>query len=297
MSVLFQKPSEGVGRSAGAAPNPQTESLQYQRYLNYLIGFSALPCTLIWWSVEATSDAKLKKPGQYSRRKPRWRVHPPHVEDARERVRRAAAALSDKLTSAADKASLWPSPPFGQVLYVVLPKSAASAGDGLSKLLGSVRWETGRCLAFCRLLGAAVLGTAGSAPMAVRKLETLEDDECVDIFCSLYRQSSLSPTMTVPCEIAQSMHYQQRYAVPAEAHPRGCGEAMLQDYRKQADPTTLSKDPIGIIFKDGDDSQTGYAHPAGDLQHRVKHRGMIEIVKDATTIANIQQSCRSTGRF
>lgn len=34
-------------------------------------------------------------------------------------------------------------------------------------------------------------------------------------------------------EIAQSMHYQQRYAVLLEAYLRGCGEAMLQDYRKQ----------------------------------------------------------------
>lgn len=34
-------------------------------------------------------------------------------------------------------------------------------------------------------------------------------------------------------EIAQSMHYQQRYAVLLEAYLRGCGEAMLQDFRKQ----------------------------------------------------------------
>lgn len=34
-------------------------------------------------------------------------------------------------------------------------------------------------------------------------------------------------------EIAQSMHYQQRYAVLLEAYLRGCGEGMLQDFRKQ----------------------------------------------------------------
>lgn len=34
-------------------------------------------------------------------------------------------------------------------------------------------------------------------------------------------------------EIAQSMHYQQRYAVLLEAYLRGCGEDMLRDFRKQ----------------------------------------------------------------
>lgn len=34
-------------------------------------------------------------------------------------------------------------------------------------------------------------------------------------------------------EIAQSMHYQQRFAVLLEAYLRGCGEDMLQDFRKQ----------------------------------------------------------------
>ncbi len=29
------------------------------------------------------------------------------------------------------------------------------------------------------------------------------------------------------------MHYQQRYAVLLEAYLRGCGEDMLQDFRKQ----------------------------------------------------------------
>lgn len=34
-------------------------------------------------------------------------------------------------------------------------------------------------------------------------------------------------------EIAQSMHYQQRYAVLLEAYLRGCGEDMLKDFKKQ----------------------------------------------------------------
>lgn len=33
------------------------------------------------------------------------------------------------------------------------------------------------------------------------------------------------------------MHYQQRYAVILEAYLRGCGEAMLQDFRKQVEIT------------------------------------------------------------
>lgn len=39
-------------------------------------------------------------------------------------------------------------------------------------------------------------------------------------------------------EIAQSMHYQQRYAVLLEAYLRGCGEDMLQDFRKQVSNTS-----------------------------------------------------------
>jgi len=34
-------------------------------------------------------------------------------------------------------------------------------------------------------------------------------------------------------EIAQSMHYQQRFAVILEAYLRGCGKAMLHDFMKQ----------------------------------------------------------------
>lgn len=33
------------------------------------------------------------------------------------------------------------------------------------------------------------------------------------------------------------MHYQQRYAVILEAYLRGCGEVMLQDFRKQVEIT------------------------------------------------------------
>uniref|UniRef100_A0A8D3E3S0 Phosphatidylinositol 4,5-bisphosphate 3-kinase catalytic subunit gamma isoform n=1 Tax=Scophthalmus maximus TaxID=52904 RepID=A0A8D3E3S0_SCOMX len=260
--------------------------------------------------------------------------------------------------------------------------------------------------------------------MAVRKLETLEDDDVLRYLLQLvqavkfepYHDSALVRFLLkralrskrighflfwfLRSEIAQSMHYQQRYAVLLEAYLRGCGEAMLQDYRKQvemtealqkvtremkamsadkyditaqvvfqlrqkletlqssglpenfrvpydpglragalmieqckvmaskkkplwlqfkrADPTTLSKDPIGIIFKDGDDLRQDMLIlqillimesiwetesldlcllPYGCIStgNRI---GMIEIVKDATTIANIQQSVvGSTGAF
>ncbi|KAG7234698.1 hypothetical protein INR49_004104 [Caranx melampygus] len=235
--------------------------------------------------------------------------------------------------------------------------------------------------------------------MAVRKLETLEDDDVLRYLLQLvqavkfepYHDSALVRFLLkralrskrighflfwfLRSEIAQSMHYQQRYAVLLEAYLRGCGEAMLQDFRKQvemtealqkvtremkatsaekydvtaqvaseagdsaaieqckvmaskkkplwlqfkrADPTTLSKDPIGIIFKDGDDLRQDMLIlqillimesiwetesldlcllPYGCIStgNRI---GMIEIVKDATTIANIQQSVvGSTGAF
>ncbi|KAK5876709.1 hypothetical protein CesoFtcFv8_026037 [Champsocephalus esox] len=260
--------------------------------------------------------------------------------------------------------------------------------------------------------------------MAVRKLETLEDDDVLRYLLQLvqavkfepYHDSALVRFLLkkalrskrighflfwfLRSEIAQSMHYQQRYAVLLEAFLRGCGEEMLQDFRKQvemtealqkvtremkamyadkyditaqvvfqlrqkletlqsagslksfrvpydpglragallieqckvmaskkkplwlqfkrADPTTLSKDPIGIIFKDGDDLRQDMLIlqillimesiwetesldlcllPYGCIStgNRI---GMIEIVKDATTIANIQQSVvGSTGAF
>ncbi|XP_033989311.1 phosphatidylinositol 4,5-bisphosphate 3-kinase catalytic subunit gamma isoform [Trematomus bernacchii] len=260
--------------------------------------------------------------------------------------------------------------------------------------------------------------------MAVRKLETLEDDDVLRYLLQLvqavkfepYHDSALVRFLLkkalrskrighflfwfLRSEIAQSMHYQQRYAVLLEAYLRGCGEEMLQDFRKQvemtealqkvtremkamyadkydittqvvfqlrqkletlqsagspksfrvpydpglragallieqckvmaskkkplwlqfkrADPTTLSKDPIGIIFKDGDDLRQDMLIlqillimesiwetesldlcllPYGCISTGNKI-GMIEIVKDATTIANIQQSVvGSTGAF
>uniref|UniRef100_A0A3P9K527 Phosphatidylinositol 4,5-bisphosphate 3-kinase catalytic subunit gamma isoform n=1 Tax=Oryzias latipes TaxID=8090 RepID=A0A3P9K527_ORYLA len=260
--------------------------------------------------------------------------------------------------------------------------------------------------------------------MAVRKLETLEDDDVLRYLLQLvqavkfepYHDSALVRFLLkralrskrighflfwfLRSEIAQSMHYQQRYAVLLEAYLRGCGESMLQDFRKQvemtmalqkvtrdikaiaadkydisaqvvfqlrqkletlqssglpetfrvpydpglragallieqckvmaskkkplwlqfkrADPTTLSKDPIGIIFKDGDDLRQDMLIlqillimesiwetecldlcllPYGCISTGNKI-GMIEIVKDATTIANIQQRVvGSTGAF
>ncbi|KAM6986839.1 phosphatidylinositol 4,5-bisphosphate 3-kinase catalytic subunit gamma isoform 2-T2 [Aplochiton taeniatus] len=260
--------------------------------------------------------------------------------------------------------------------------------------------------------------------MAVRKLETLGTDDVLRYLLQLvqavkfepYHDSALVRFLLkralrskrighflfwfLRSEIAQSMHYQQRYAVLLEAYLRGCGEAMLQDFRRQvemtealqkvtreikamsadkydvsaqvvfqlrqklenlqssglpesfrvpydpglragalvieqckvmaskkkplwlqfkrADPTTLSSDTIGVIFKDGDDlrqdmlilqilviMESIWEAESLDLSllpygcistgNRI---GMIEIVKDATTIANIQQSVvGSTGAF
>ncbi|KAG7320109.1 hypothetical protein KOW79_015962 [Hemibagrus wyckioides] len=260
--------------------------------------------------------------------------------------------------------------------------------------------------------------------MAVRKLETLGDDDVLRYLLQLvqavkfepYHDSALARFLLkralrskrighflfwfLRSEIAQSMHYQQRYAVILEAYLRGCGDAMLQDFRKQveitealqkvtrevkaisaekydvspqvvfqlrqkleslqmqglpesfkvpydpglragslvieqckvmaskkkplwlqfkrADPTTLSSDTIGIIFKDGDDLRQDMLIlqillimesiwetesldlsllPYGCISTGNKI-GMIEIVKDATTIANIQQSTvGNTGAF
>lgn len=312
------------------------------------------------------------------------------------------------------------------------------------KLLGSVRWgKQEDVLATHRLLerssawdtsgldvGLAMqlldchFSDAQVRSMAVRKLETLEDDDVLRYLLQLiqavkfepYHDSALVRFLLkralrskrighflfwfLRSEIAQSMHYQQRYAVLLEAYLRGCGEAMLLDFRKQvevtealqkvtrevkamspdkydvtaqvvfqlrqrlemlqlsglpesfrvpydpglragallieqckvmaskkkplwlqfkrADPTTLCKDPIGIIFKDGDDLRQDMLIlqilrimesiwetesldlcllPYGCIStgNRI---GMIETVKDATTIANIQQSVvGSTGAF
>ncbi|KAM9705019.1 phosphatidylinositol 4,5-bisphosphate 3-kinase catalytic subunit gamma isoform [Menidia menidia] len=310
------------------------------------------------------------------------------------------------------------------------------------KLLGSVRWgkqedvlATHRLLERCSAWDTSGLDVglamqlldchysdAHVRSMAVRKLETLEDDDVLRYLLQLvqavkfepYHDSALVRFLLkralrskrighflfwfLRSEIAQSMHYQQRYAVLLEAYLRGCGEDMLQDFRKQvdmtealqkvtretkamsadkydvtaqvifqlrqkleqlsgvpesfrvpydpglragtllieqckvmaskkkplwlqfkrADPTTLSKDPIGIIFKDGDDLRQDMLIlqilkimesiwetesldlcllPYGCISTGNKI-GMIEIVKDATTIANIQQSVvGSTGAF
>uniref|UniRef100_A0A3B3U8Y0 Phosphatidylinositol 4,5-bisphosphate 3-kinase catalytic subunit gamma isoform n=1 Tax=Poecilia latipinna TaxID=48699 RepID=A0A3B3U8Y0_9TELE len=312
------------------------------------------------------------------------------------------------------------------------------------KLLGSVRWgKQEDVLATHRLLdrsnawdtsgldvGLAMqlldchYSDAQVRSMAVRKLETLEDDDVLRYLLQLvqavkfepYHDSALVRFLLkralrskrighflfwfLRSEIAQSMHYQQRYAVLLEAYLRGCGENMLQDFRKQvemtealqkvtremkamsadkydvtqqvviqlrqkletlqlsglpesfrvpydpglragtllieqckvmaskkkplwlqfkrADPTTLSKDPVGIIFKDGDDLRQDMLIlqillimesiwetesldlcllPYGCISTGNKI-GMIEIVKDATTIATIQQSVvGSTGAF
>uniref|UniRef100_A0A8C5HE99 Phosphatidylinositol 4,5-bisphosphate 3-kinase catalytic subunit gamma isoform n=1 Tax=Gouania willdenowi TaxID=441366 RepID=A0A8C5HE99_GOUWI len=260
--------------------------------------------------------------------------------------------------------------------------------------------------------------------IAVRKLETLDDDDVLRYLLQLvqavkfepYHDSALVRFLLkralrskrighflfwfLRSEIAQSKHYQQRYAVLLEAYLRGCGGDLLTDFQKQvemtealqkvtremkatsadkydvtaqvvfllrqkletlqstglpqsfrvpydpglkagallieqckvmaskkkplwlqfrrADPTSRSKDPIGIIFKDGDDLRQDMLIlqillimesiweaesldlcllPYGCISTGNKI-GMIEIVKDATTIANIQQSVvGSTGAF
>ncbi|KAM3832409.1 phosphatidylinositol 4,5-bisphosphate 3-kinase catalytic subunit gamma isoform [Vipera latastei] len=260
--------------------------------------------------------------------------------------------------------------------------------------------------------------------MAVQKLEGLEDDEVLHYLLQLvqavkfepYHDSALARFLLkrglrnkrighflfwfLRSEIAQSMHYQQRFAVILEAYLRGCGKAMLKDFLKQvqvtellhkvtreikvasaekydvtpqviaqlkqklerlqdnnfpecfrvpydpglkagalmierckvmaskkkplwlefkcADPTSLSSETIGIIFKHGDDLRQDMLIlqilrimasiweedsldlcllPYGCISTGNKI-GMIEIVKDANTIAKIQQSTvGNTGAF
>ncbi|XP_054843825.1 phosphatidylinositol 4,5-bisphosphate 3-kinase catalytic subunit gamma isoform isoform X1 [Eublepharis macularius] len=260
--------------------------------------------------------------------------------------------------------------------------------------------------------------------MAVQKLEGLEDDAVLHYLLQLvqavkfepYHDSALARFLLkrglknkrighflfwfLRSEIAQSMHYQQRFAVILEAYLRGCGKAMLQDFLKQvqviellhkvtmeiklvsaekydvtpqvitqlkqkleklqdsklpecfrvpydpglkagalviekckimaskkkplwlefkcADPTSLSNETIGIIFKHGDDLRQDMLIlqilrimesiweeesldlcllPYGCISTGNKI-GMIEIVKDAMTIAKIQQSTvGNTGAF
>ncbi|XP_019364963.1 PREDICTED: phosphatidylinositol 4,5-bisphosphate 3-kinase catalytic subunit gamma isoform isoform X1 [Gavialis gangeticus] len=260
--------------------------------------------------------------------------------------------------------------------------------------------------------------------MAVQKLESLEDDDVLHYLLQLvqavkfepYHDSALARFLLkrglrnkrighflfwfLRSEIAQSMHYQQRFAVILEAYLKGCGKAMLHDFMKQvqviellhtvtmeiksvsaekydvtsqvitqlkqkleklqnnklpesfrvpydpglragalviekckvmaskkkplwlefkcADPTALSNETIGIIFKHGDDLRQDMLIlqilrimesiweaesldlcllPYGCISTGNKI-GMIEIVKDATTIAKIQQSTvGNTGAF
>ncbi|XP_078010528.1 phosphatidylinositol 4,5-bisphosphate 3-kinase catalytic subunit gamma isoform isoform X2 [Phascolarctos cinereus] len=260
--------------------------------------------------------------------------------------------------------------------------------------------------------------------IAVQKLESLEDDDVLHYLLQLvqavkfepYHDSALARFLLkrglrnkrighflfwfLRSEIAQSRHYQQRFAVILEAYLRGCGMAMLEDFTKQvqvirmlqkvtidikslsaekydvtsqvisqlkqklenlqnsnlpksfrvpydpglragtlviekckvmaskkkplwlefkcADPTALSNETIGIIFKHGDDLRQDMLilqilrimgsiweaesldlclQPYGCISTGDKI-GMIEIVKDATTIAKIQQSTvGNTGAF
>nr|XP_033814765.1 phosphatidylinositol 4,5-bisphosphate 3-kinase catalytic subunit gamma isoform isoform X1 [Geotrypetes seraphini]XP_033814766.1 phosphatidylinositol 4,5-bisphosphate 3-kinase catalytic subunit gamma isoform isoform X1 [Geotrypetes seraphini]XP_033814767.1 phosphatidylinositol 4,5-bisphosphate 3-kinase catalytic subunit gamma isoform isoform X1 [Geotrypetes seraphini] len=260
--------------------------------------------------------------------------------------------------------------------------------------------------------------------MAVQKLESLQDDDVLHYLLQLvqavkfepYHDSALARFLLkralrskrighflfwfLRSEIAQSMHYQQRFAVLLEAYLRGCGKAKLHDFMKQvqvtemlhkvtmeiksisaekyditsqvitqlrqkldkmqnskfpesfrvpydpglragtlvvekckvmaskkkplwlefkcADPTALSNETIGIIFKHGDDLRQDMLIlqilrimesiweaesldlcllPYGCISTGNKI-GMIEIVKDATTIAKIQQSTvGNTGAF
>ncbi|XP_055974480.1 phosphatidylinositol 4,5-bisphosphate 3-kinase catalytic subunit gamma isoform [Sorex fumeus] len=260
--------------------------------------------------------------------------------------------------------------------------------------------------------------------IAVQKLETLEDDDVLHYLLQLvqavkfepYHDSALARFLLkralrnkrighflfwfMRSEIAQSRHYQQRFAVILEAYLRGCGMAMLHDFTRQvqviemlqkitidikslsaekydvscqvisqlkqklenlkdsnlpqsfrvpydpglragalvvekckvmaskkkplwlefkcADPTARSNETIGIIFKHGDDLRQDMLIlqilrimesiwekesldlcllPYGCISTGDKI-GMIEIVKDATTIAKIQQSTvGNTGAF
>ncbi|KAH0616496.1 hypothetical protein JD844_027636 [Phrynosoma platyrhinos] len=220
--------------------------------------------------------------------------------------------------------------------------------------------------------------------MAVQKLESLDDDDVLHYLLQLvqavkfepYHDSALARFLLkrglrnkrighflfwfLRSEIAQSMHYQQRFAVILEAYLRVITQLKqklekLQDSKfpecfrvpydpglkagalviekckimaskkkplwlefKCADPTSLSNETIGIIFKHGDDLRQDMLIlqilrimesiweeqsldlcllPYGCISTGNKI-GMIEIVKDATTIAKIQQSTvGNTGAF
>ncbi|XP_062886999.1 phosphatidylinositol 4,5-bisphosphate 3-kinase catalytic subunit gamma isoform isoform X2 [Mobula hypostoma] len=260
--------------------------------------------------------------------------------------------------------------------------------------------------------------------LAIRKLETLDNSGVLCYLLQLvqavkfepYHDSALARFLLkralrskcighflfwfLRSEVAGSLHYCQRYAVILEAYLRGCGAAMLRDFRKQvqvmetlhkvileiknvtaekydvsaqailqlrqkleklqstdfpedfrvpydpglragalvvdrckvmpskkkplwlefkcADPTSVSKDTISILFKHGDDLRQDMLIiqillimdsiwetesldlcllPYGCIATGNKI-GMIQVVKDATTIAKIQQSTvGNTGAF
>ncbi|XP_072257769.1 phosphatidylinositol 4,5-bisphosphate 3-kinase catalytic subunit gamma isoform isoform X3 [Pyxicephalus adspersus] len=99
--------------------------------------------------------------------------------------------------------------------------------------------------------------------MAVQKLESLQNDDVLHYLLQLvqavkfepYHDSALSRFLLkralrskrighflfwfLRSEIAQSMHYQQRFAVILEAYLRGCGTAMLSDFIKQVQITEV----------------------------------------------------------
>ncbi|KAG8142646.1 hypothetical protein E2320_005849 [Naja naja] len=77
--------------------------------------------------------------------------------------------------------------------------------------------------------------------MAVQKLEGLEDDDVLHYLLQLVQAVKFEPyhDSALAREIAQSMHYQQRFAVILEAYLRGCGKAMLKDFLRQVQVTEL----------------------------------------------------------
>lgn len=101
-----------------------------------------------------------------------------------------------------------------------------------------------------------------------RALRVNSATACVQV-CELlgffsFPNSDFSPTQSkrighflfwfLRSEIAQSMHYQQRYAVLLEAYLRGCGEDMLQDFRKQVSDHTQAD--RGWLAASGDSHQS-----------------------------------------
>ncbi|XP_017402311.1 phosphatidylinositol 4,5-bisphosphate 3-kinase catalytic subunit gamma isoform isoform X2 [Cebus imitator] len=211
--------------------------------------------------------------------------------------------------------------------------------------------------------------------IAVQKLESLEDDDVLHYLLQLvqavkfepYHDSALARFLLkrglrnkrighflfwfLRSEIAQSRHYQQRFAVILEAYLRGCGTAMLHDFTQQvqvietlqkvtldikslsAEKYDVSSQVIAQLKQKLENLQNSHLPksfrvpydpglkagalailrimesiwetesldlcllPYGCISTGDKI-GMIEIVKDATTIAKIQQSTvGNTGAF